>query len=438
MVFEMEMICNSMTPSPFVAFRCQCVKNGSSGGSSKLLAESPLEYKYQFQIGRCLQTSKQKQHELPLVLREPTKARRNLMTDNTKKKKNDSSSVDALCLMDSLGLPVTYDVYASLINECTESQDPINALELYSNVIDRIQLLQPRLRLTLQNKLLLMLVTCGSTDAAHQLFAQMTLKDFWFWAILIAGYIEIGEYENAIEVFIQMQCSYGSLGGVGVWRVITVGVLKACVLTKNAELGKQLHCLMVKFGDATDLLLCTSLINFYGKIGHPEEANFLFNKMKYSCDTVAWTAAMASYCHSQNFIQVLYALKDMKRLKIKLNNYTLSTILRACGRMGDCGECGRQVHADVVKLGLESDMFVQCSLVDMYGKCGSLRDARRIFDMSDQKESSIACWNAMLHGYARHKASIEAIKFLYQMKAAGFQPQESILNQVRIACCDSD
>ncbi len=43
-------------------------------------------------------------------------------------------------------------------------------------------------------------------------------------------------------------------------------------------------------------------------------------------------------------------------------------------------EEGRCVHQEVIQSGLELDVFVGSSLVDMYAKCGSMDDAWRVFN----------------------------------------------------------
>ncbi|KAF9606834.1 hypothetical protein IFM89_029291 [Coptis chinensis] len=52
-----------------------------------------------------------------------------------------------------------------------------------------------------------------------------------------------------------------------------------------------------------------------------------------------------------------------------------------CGRLGD-EPSGRQVHGNAIKIGVESDRFVECCLVDMYGKRGLVKDARKVFEMT--------------------------------------------------------
>jgi len=43
-------------------------------------------------------------------------------------------------------------------------------------------------------------------------------------------------------------------------------------------------------------------------------------------------------------------------------------------------EKGRSVHQQIIEQGLEPNVFVGSSLVDMYAKCGSLEDAWSVFN----------------------------------------------------------
>ncbi|CAK9168546.1 unnamed protein product [Ilex paraguariensis] len=75
--------------------------------------------------------------------------------------------------------------------------------------------------------------------------------------------------------------------------------------------------------------------------------------------------------------------------------------------MRDGGYCGQQVHANAINLGVNLKSYVQCGLVDMYGKFGLVKDARRVFEIN------AACWDAMLHGFIQHGLCVEAIKVLH-------------------------
>ncbi|GJY97249.1 pentatricopeptide repeat-containing protein [Tanacetum coccineum] len=111
----------------------------------------------------------------------------------------------------------------------------------------------------------------------------------------------------------------------------------------------------------------------------------------------------------------------------------LSSVLSACSKISDDGNCGEQVHANAIKLGLASKSYVQCGLVNMYGKFGLISDAKRVFNMNGSWRNR-ACWNAMLTYLVQNGCLVEAIKFLYQMRVAGVQPQELWLNKLRSLC----
>ncbi|XP_059443949.1 pentatricopeptide repeat-containing protein At1g31790 [Corylus avellana] len=355
------------------------------------------------------------------------KSSRRSRRKNNKKSSCSSTSSDVLRLMDSLGLRIPPDIYASLIRECTLAADSTRAAELHYH-ISRSGLRAP---LSLLNRLLLMYVSCGLLDTARQLFDRMTLKkNFISWATMIVGYANDANYDEAISLFVKMQYQFTMLE-FPTW--IIVCVLEACVCTRNMGLGKQVHGCLHKLGIANhDLFLTSCLIEFYGKLKCREGADFVFNQLSIH-NTMTWTARIISSCREEHFRDVFSYFKEMGRAGIKKSTFTFSSILRACGRIQDDGICGRQVHANAIKLGVDRDAFVQCGLVDMYGRSGLLRDAKLVFEMVDDKRN-VACWNAMVAGYMRNGFNSEAIKFLYRMKAAGVLPPESLINELRIAC----
>lgn len=111
----------------------------------------------------------------------------------------------------------------------------------------------------------------------------------------------------------------------------------------------------------------------------------------------------------------------------------LASIVAACAGGNDEKEGyegGREVHAVAVKIGVDGDPYVGCSLVELYSKRGLLVEARRAFDAVGGGRRDAACWNAMIGGYARGGEVAEKVLFLEEMKAAGMEPHEAILNQV--------
>lgn len=373
-------------------------------------------------------------HQLPLRSPKPTKPLKTSSNwrETTQSIPANTSSANILHLMDNLCLPITTDMYTCLIKECTFQKDSAGAFELLNHIRKRVNIKPTLLFL---NRLLLMHVSCGQLDTARQLFDEMPLRDFNSWAVMIVGYVDVADYQECITLFAEMMKRKKGHMLLVFPAWIIVCVLKACVCTMNMELGKQVHGLLFKLGSSRNISLTGSLINFYGKFRCLEDADFVFSQLKRH-NTVVWTAKIVNNCREGHFHQVFNDFKEMGRERIKKNSYTFSSVLKACGGVDDDGNCGRQVHANIVKIGLESDEYVQCGLVDMYGKCRLLRDAERVFELIVDKKN-IASWNAMLVGYIRNGLYVEATKFLYLMKASGIQIQESLINDLRIACSSS-
>lgn len=350
-----------------------------------------------------------------------------------KKKKNAHNIISPTCtisdvlrLMDALQLRIPPELYASLINECTETSDSIGAMDLHAHIsrYDRQQFSLP-----LMNRLLLMHVSCGRLDIARQVFDEMVPKDFKSWAIMVIGCVQNSDYSEAISYSLEMLYHISMLEHPA-WFMACL--LKACIYTKNIELGKQVHCCSVKLEHANDLLLASTLINFYGKFKCLEDSNLVFNQV-LSQSSQTWMAKLIQNSKGGHFFEAIRDFREIGKAGVRKNTFMISSTLRACARMQDDGYCGRQVHANAIKLGVESNTFVQCGLVDMYGRSGLLSDAKGVFKMISDRGNA-ACWNAMLKGYLNNGLCVEAIKFLYEMKAAGLQLQESLLDEVRFAC----
>ncbi|KAF7809532.1 putative carotenoid cleavage dioxygenase 4, chloroplastic [Senna tora] len=333
-----------------------------------------------------------------------------------------TTTSDILRLMDGLAFSIPIDIYTILIEECTVSGDPNTAMELFTHITQSGIIKPP---LTLLNRLLVMFVSCGLVEHAHHLFDKMSVRDFNSWATLIVAYFNDSNYEEAIGLFLGMIHQVGMLE-LPKWVLLCL--LKACGCTMNLGLGKQIHGWLFKFNMCDDVLITSSLIQFYGKFKCVEDANLVF-KLVSRHNTFTWTAKIVNDCRKMHFSDVLSDFKEMGRQGIRKNSFTLSSVLKACGRMLSHGHCGQQVHANAIKLGLVSDSYVECGLIDMYGRSGLVREAKMVFEMIRDR-TNIACWNAMLMGYIQNGLYIEAIKFLYQMNAAGVQPQESLLNEV--------
>ncbi|KAH9328268.1 hypothetical protein KI387_000376, partial [Taxus chinensis] len=119
----------------------------------------------------------------------------------------------------------------------------------------------------------------------------------------------------------------------------------------------------------------------------------IFDEMprRNSC---SWSVMIAAYAKHGVFVQeALVLFCQMQENHFKCNQFTFSSVLPACAKLG-AQKLGMEVHRQVIERGFQSDLVVANALVDMYGKCGRLEDARDVFDK--MPEPNVVSWTAMI------------------------------------------
>ncbi|KAL6009020.1 hypothetical protein ACLOJK_022247 [Asimina triloba] len=340
-----------------------------------------------------------------------------------------ATASDVLHLMDSLQLPVPDDVYDSLLKECTHKRDALQGARVHSHI--RRSHSRSRLSTPLANRLLLMYVACGQLRAAHRLFDGMTVRNSISWATLIVGHAEKDDHRQVLQLYLESMQQQAYMGPMQPITCTTLRVLlESCTRGEYFKLGEQVHGWLCKVGRTKDILLGSSLVGLYAKFGRPDSARRVFDQMPRR-GSILWASMIAGYCREEHYKEAVEAFKEMGVAGKRKGCFAFSSVLQACGRFEDDGLSGTQVHAQAIKAGVESNSFVQSSLVDMYGKQGLLEEAALAFEMIGERRRDMVIWNAMLVAYTRRGHHKEAIRLLYEMKAAGVEPPESMLNEVR-------
>jgi pentatricopeptide repeat protein len=104
---------------------------------------------------------------------------------------------------------------------------------------------------------------------------------------------------------------------------------------------------------------------------------------------------------------------------LEADRVCLITILDACACNAALLE-GKLVHNRIAEMGLELERIVGTGLVAMYGKCGSLEDARRAFEKLSKP--GVASWNAIIGAYAEQGAVERSLGLFSQMREQGCEP----------------
>uniref|UniRef100_A0A2N9HES6 DYW domain-containing protein n=1 Tax=Fagus sylvatica TaxID=28930 RepID=A0A2N9HES6_FAGSY len=197
-------------------------------------------------------------------------------------------------------------------------------------------------------------------------------------------------------------------------------LLQGCVYQRAFFTGQQIHAQIVKNGYffAKNEYLETKLVIFYAKCDVSEVANSLFCKLRVQ-NVFSWAAIIGMHCKMGLSEEALLGFVEMQKNGFFPDNFVVPNALKACGALGWIG-FGKGVHGYVVKTGFGGCVFVASSLVDMYGKCGVLEDARKVFD--GMLERNAVTWNSMIVSYVQNGMSKEAVEVFYDMRVEGVEP----------------
>ncbi|GLJ20931.1 hypothetical protein SUGI_0382110 [Cryptomeria japonica] len=275
------------------------------------------------------------------------------------------------------------------------------------------------------NNLIAGYVKNGSIEDARQLFDKMPEKDGVSWNAIIAGYTQHGYEKEALTLF-------GKMRGESVKpSEFTFGsILQACASLQVVEQGRQIHTHAVKFGFQGEVFTASSVVDMYSKCKRTGDARQMFDKMPER-NLVSWNAMISGYSQNGCSGETLKLFRQMYCAEMKPDRSTFACVLSACACLSAL-ELGKQVHDYICKFGLENNVFVSSALVDIYAKCGSVEDARQVFDKMTTR--STVSWSSMILGYAQNGRAKDSIQIFEKMLRTGTKPDQVTFIGVLTAC----
>jgi len=201
-------------------------------------------------------------------------------------------------------------------------------------------------------------------------------------------------------------------GGISSDASILASALSACSDRKTLTGGAQLQALLVKVGYDSSVLVGSSLVSFYSRCGQLENAHRVFQGMAAK-NTVSWTALISGYAQDNQVEPCLHLFALMRQSVCKPNDVTFVTIFRVCTNHAFLG-LGKSVQGLQMKMGFDSYVHVSNALISMYAKCGSIVEARAIFESIACKD--VVSWNSMIFGYSQHGLAEHCLDLLKEME----------------------
>ncbi|KAG4394755.1 hypothetical protein AAZX31_20G085100 [Glycine max] len=166
---------------------------------------------------------------------------------------------------------------------------------------------------------------------------------------------------------------------------------------KALSCGQLVHSLAIKIGvQGSSVYVDNSLMDMYATCcDSMDRARMVFDDITTKTD-VCWTTLITGYTHRGDAYGGLRVFRQMFLEEGALSLFSFSIAARACASIGS-GILGKQVHAEVVKHGFESNLPVMNSILDMYCKCHCESEAKRLFSVMTHKDT--ITWNTLIAGF---------------------------------------
>ncbi|ERN12587.1 hypothetical protein AMTR_s00025p00218280 [Amborella trichopoda] len=325
-------------------------------------------------------------------------------------------------------------------------------------------------------KFLVNLIFIVSISFRNVLYSVSSLDksaDLTDYILKVKGLVANGFFDETLKLFQKLHCS-SVIGN----DFILPSILKACSALQALQLGRQIHCQVIKMGHEFDTITQNSLLTMYAKCSDVEAASLMFNAMSKG-DIVSWNAMIS--CHTRNGnctkalqlfklmegsdmepnratmcslvagfaqnsygaealdifkrFQAYYGLKPTSGIMVegmKPNRVTLITALPACAELRAVKQ-GKEIHGFAIRHCYASDPRVTGALIDMYSCFGAVDLADLVFKGVEQ-ERDVVLWSSIIYGCSNNGRSLDALDLFSQMRMSGTRPNSVTLLGVLSAC----
>lgn len=113
------------------------------------------------------------------------------------------------------------------------------------------------------------------------------------------------------------------------------------------------------------------------------------------------------------------------------DRFTFPSLLKGCAHISALDE-GKALHGQIVRCDLQSDLYIQTTLLNMYAACGDLNSGRIIFEKMDHRNKVV--WTSLISGYAKNHNPKEALILFTEMEREGQEPDEVTMVSTLSAC----
>ncbi|POO00517.1 DYW domain containing protein [Trema orientale] len=267
------------------------------------------------------------------------------------------------------------------------------------------------------NFLINLYAKCGQISIARQLFDCMPVRNVVSWSALMAGYLHNG---LDLEVLGLFKRSMVAVDDMCPNEFVLTTVVSSCSTSGRVQEGMQCHGYVLKSGLVFYQHVKNALIHMYSRFSDMEGAMSVFNTIQ-ACDIFSYNSIINGLLEHGHLKEAMQVLSIMVSKRVKWDSVTYVTVFGLCSSLGTL-RLGLQVHCRMLKSDIECDAFVNSAIMDMYGKCGKLVNAAKIFECLLIR--NVVSWTTIMAAHFQNGYFEEALNFFVNMKLEDITPNE--------------
>ncbi|KAK6930684.1 DYW domain [Dillenia turbinata] len=236
----------------------------------------------------------------------------------------------------------------------------------------------------------------GRKVDAVELLRGMPVRDLFSWTALISGLAQSGNSVDAFDMFNEMQRA-----GVEILEPLVLSsIVGAAADLARLELGKQVHCLVIRLGHQNSLFVSNALVDMYAKCSDIQMAKYTFNRMQQR-DVVSWTSMIVGMAQHGQAKEALLLYDEMVLAGVQPNEVTFIGLIYACSHVGLVSK-GRYLFKSMVEdCGISPSLKHYTCLLDLFSRSGHLDEAEDLIKVMPF-EPDESTWAALLSACKRH------------------------------------
>ncbi|ONK55286.1 uncharacterized protein A4U43_UnF5500 [Asparagus officinalis] len=189
------------------------------------------------------------------------------------------------------------------------------------------------------------------------------------WSAVIKGFASAGMAESSLSMFQQMQQA-----GIRPNPVTIATILSSCAEISALDLGKEIHCHMIRISMNKNILVDNALLNMYTKSGNLRNGMLILERIKEK-DLISWNTMITGFGMHGFCDEALATFEDMIKNNVNPDGITFISLLSGCSHAGNVAEGRRLLHRMIHEFNIPPAMEHYSCLVDLLGRAGLLIDA---------------------------------------------------------------